>query len=182
MGSRYYNPEIGRFINADDSDILDGRNNHILENNLFAYCLNNPIIYHDPKGKFAQFTLEGANGVYVATTAAAGGASFWNPAGWVLLGIAVTGTVILTSVAIYNSNKIKHARIAQITSKNMSKTVREILKDKKGSIKNAKPPKGSPGWDSIMDLTLSEIIRRAQQGEPGFNYFKKLLTDSRFNK
>ena len=64
----------------------------------------------------------------------------------------------------------------------MGKTVREILKSKKGSIKNAKPPKGSPGWDSIMDMTLAEIYKRAQQGEPGFDYFKKLLTDNRFNK
>lgn len=44
VGSRYYDPEIGRFINADTTDVLDGGNDHILENNLFAYCFNNPVI------------------------------------------------------------------------------------------------------------------------------------------
>ncbi len=32
-----------RFINADSVDVLDEDQNNVLENNLFAYCLNNPV-------------------------------------------------------------------------------------------------------------------------------------------
>ncbi len=30
-------------INADSVDVLDEDQNNVLENNLFAYCLNNPV-------------------------------------------------------------------------------------------------------------------------------------------
>ena len=47
VSSRYYDPEIGRFINADSQlNIKDG----ILGYNMFAYCNNNPIMYSDPTG------------------------------------------------------------------------------------------------------------------------------------
>lgn len=65
---------------------------------------------------------------------------------------------------------------------NKNKTVSEILKNKKGSIRNAPLPPGSPSWDSILTLTLAEIQRRAQSGDPGFKTIYKLLTDSRFNR
>ena len=32
-----------RFINADSVDVLDEDQNNVLVNNLFAYCLNNPV-------------------------------------------------------------------------------------------------------------------------------------------
>ena len=47
LQSRYYDPETGRFINADSQlNAKDG----ILGYNVFAYCNNNPIIYSDPNG------------------------------------------------------------------------------------------------------------------------------------
>ena len=47
LQSRYYNPEIGRFINADG---LVSTGQGILGNNMFAYCGNNPINLYDPDG------------------------------------------------------------------------------------------------------------------------------------
>ncbi|MDY5082321.1 MAG: glycohydrolase toxin TNT-related protein [Candidatus Limivicinus sp.] len=47
VASRYYNPEIGRWINADSQlNAKDG----ILGYNMFAYCNNNPIKYSDQNG------------------------------------------------------------------------------------------------------------------------------------
>ena len=46
LNSRYYDPEVGRFINADV--MLDTED--ILGFNLFSYCGNNPIMYADPTG------------------------------------------------------------------------------------------------------------------------------------
>ena len=47
LQSRYFDPETCRFINADSllvaGDYLQGTN-------LFAYCLNNPVMYSDPSG------------------------------------------------------------------------------------------------------------------------------------
>ena len=62
------------------------------------------------------------------------------------------------------------------------KTVAEILKTKKASIKSARLAKGSPSWDDIMHLTWEEVQRKAQQNEPGFRTFQKLLKRKRFDK
>ena len=45
LRSRYYNPEWGRFLNADGQV-----NSGLLGSNLFVYCQNNPIAYIDPFG------------------------------------------------------------------------------------------------------------------------------------
>ena len=50
LQSRYYDPQTGRFINADDVSYLDPETIHGL--NLYAYCLNNPVMYVDPVGHF----------------------------------------------------------------------------------------------------------------------------------
>ena len=46
LQSRYYNPGWGRFINADNL-IIEA---DTLGQNLFSYCNNNPVNYHDPHG------------------------------------------------------------------------------------------------------------------------------------
>ena len=48
LNSRYYDAELGRFINADSLDNLDKESLNGL--NLFAYCLNNPVNLTDSKG------------------------------------------------------------------------------------------------------------------------------------
>ena len=47
LQSRYYDPEIGRFINAD---AFASTGQGLLGNNMFAYCLNNPVNMSDAKG------------------------------------------------------------------------------------------------------------------------------------
>ncbi len=48
LQTRYYDPQIGRFINVDDISYLDPENINGL--NLYAYCLNNPIMMADNNG------------------------------------------------------------------------------------------------------------------------------------
>ncbi len=50
LNSRYYNPEWGRFLNADEFLM---ENENIIGNNLYAYCINNPINLSDPNGNAA---------------------------------------------------------------------------------------------------------------------------------
>ena len=47
LNSRYYDPNVGRFLNAD-GQLNDG----VLGYNLFAYCENNPVTRVDPTGTF----------------------------------------------------------------------------------------------------------------------------------
>ncbi|MBC8533605.1 RHS repeat-associated core domain-containing protein [Yeguia hominis] len=50
LNSRYYDPEVGRFLNADG---LLGANESSSGYNLFSYCGNNPANRSDSNGKFA---------------------------------------------------------------------------------------------------------------------------------
>jgi RHS repeat-associated protein len=54
---RYYNPQWGRFINADS---FGGVTGGLLSHNIFAYCLNNPVMYCDPSGNIVKFSIEGS--------------------------------------------------------------------------------------------------------------------------
>ena len=55
VSSRYYSPELCRWISPDDIEYLDPESVNGL--NLYCYCLNNPIMYVDPTGHFAISTL-----------------------------------------------------------------------------------------------------------------------------
>jgi len=48
LNNRYYDSEIGRFIN-EDSFMATG--NNMLQHNMYMYCNNNPIIYMDREGE-----------------------------------------------------------------------------------------------------------------------------------
>ena len=203
VGSRYYDPEIGRFINADVPEMMLLSDN-IIGTNLFAYCYNNPVNYADPTGH-AGFSITKAvnllapamiltmfmaalNANYASGLVAVGGyitkiislpvikSFWWKP--W------LAGAIILGAVAIVTTTVIilYNAHVAKINKNNMNKKVKDILKTKLGSIKNAKLPPGSPSWNDIMELTLAEIYRRAQRGDTGFDTFKKLLTQGCYNK
>ena len=63
LNSRYYDPEVKRFINADN--VIDTRD--IKTQNLFSYCANNPINRIDVNGEFWKELTE----VLVKTAAVA---------------------------------------------------------------------------------------------------------------
>ena len=50
LQSRYYNPEWGRFLNCDDTNILLATQGETHNANLFAYCNNNPVNKVDYNG------------------------------------------------------------------------------------------------------------------------------------
>ena len=56
LQGRYYNPSIGRFINADDTTYL-GAGDSLVSYNLFVYCHNSPIMFIDPDGKAPWYLL-----------------------------------------------------------------------------------------------------------------------------
>ena len=70
LKTRYYDPEIGRFLTIDDISYLDPDSINGL--NLYAYCGNNPVMNVDPNGN-----------------------AWWN---WVLSGVALVAGVALCFV------------------------------------------------------------------------------------
>ncbi|MDR1821559.1 MAG: RHS repeat-associated core domain-containing protein [Oscillospiraceae bacterium] len=51
-GARYYDPNVGRFINADGVGAAAAAPGSALHGkNLYAYCENNPVNCFDPTGK-----------------------------------------------------------------------------------------------------------------------------------
>ena len=53
VSSRYYDPEIGRWINADN--VIAGVGGDLKGYNLFAYCFNNPVNMDDQAGNWPKW-------------------------------------------------------------------------------------------------------------------------------
>ena len=86
MQSRYYDPEVGRFIHAD-SQLTTG---NVSGMNLFAYCGNNPVNRIDLTGEAWWHWAIGAAvviGCALLTVATAGGFAL----GATAIGLAVSG-------------------------------------------------------------------------------------------
>ena len=76
LQSRYYDSNIGRFINADIPEILFESEESMIQNNLFAYCFNNPLNYSDTKGTFALSFLTAVTCLVITVAVAYLGVSF----------------------------------------------------------------------------------------------------------
>ena len=61
LQSRYYNPEWGRFLNADFAEVV-GNENTLTDKNLYAYCDNNPVMRSDADGEFWHVIIGAAVG------------------------------------------------------------------------------------------------------------------------
>ena len=60
LQSRYYDPELGRFINADSYASTDTTG--LLSANMFAYCENDPVNKSDPSGELGHIIAGAALG------------------------------------------------------------------------------------------------------------------------
>jgi len=111
--SRYYDPEIGRFINAD---VYTSTGQGFGGYNMFAYCQNNPVMYTDSSGEFFKYYDEynspgGASILYESSISSLVGygsigipspmaGSPTNPTSTVLTIALATGTTVVVSKCI----------------------------------------------------------------------------------
>lgn len=56
LQSRYYDPEICRFINSDEPEMIVASQNTLLSKDLYSYCFNNPPKYVDSNGVWPKIT------------------------------------------------------------------------------------------------------------------------------
>ncbi len=54
LTSRFYDPEVGRFLNADDLSLLMETDSGVVDKNLYAYCDGNPVMRKDKEGDIWQ--------------------------------------------------------------------------------------------------------------------------------
>ena len=138
LKSRYYDPELARFINADDY-VSSGQG--ILGCNMFAYCLNSPVVHADYTGNIA--------GILVATLTLAAS----NP----LIAVAlVTGTAVLLKLAFEATARVvyevglaaEHLNNAVYSAKKAnSNNSRSGMVDAGGGAASPAPP-GNGNWNN----------------------------------
>ena len=58
LNSRYYNPEVGRFICADTTDVLTASSTALTDKNLYSYCDNNPVVRKDTGGDYWETAFD----------------------------------------------------------------------------------------------------------------------------
>ena len=90
LKSRYYDPEVGRFLSADSIEYLDPESLNGL--NLYAYCNNNPVNYVDPTGQFWDTILDIGFLIWSVVDLVRGGWKDWK--NWAALGVDVLFAVI----------------------------------------------------------------------------------------
>ena len=145
LGSRYYDPEVGRFISPDSADVLEVQSN-LYDKNLYAYCDNNPVMRKDETGDvwIAAVAIGvgmGAVGQYVSD----------------VIGNITSGATGLDIFAITSSKRDYLASaigggIAAIPGLNLAATaavgaLENIVSDSiKGNIKSAKDVISSAAW------------------------------------
>jgi RHS repeat-associated protein len=84
VGARWYQPDLGRFVQRDPAGLTAGLNS-------YAYCENNPVVCVDPNGCWS-WTAAGGGAIAGAEGAAVGGFVFFGPPG-AAVGGAVGGLV-----------------------------------------------------------------------------------------
>ena len=76
LATRYYDPEVRRFVTMDDYSVLTATPMGLTDKNLFAYCDNNPITRVDNGGEFWKeiwsFVCNVADAVYKSIETDAG--------------------------------------------------------------------------------------------------------------
>ena len=172
LQSRYYNPEWGRFINADNQ--ISGVGSDIRGYNLFAYCFNNPVNMSDPTGNWPRWiTATVAAVAAVATVVSA-------PA---VVTVAATVAVVSTVAYVAQSH---HYDKRKAKNTNLPKTPQEAddLNWKNSNPKsNINPNGGGPAADchqyTSPDKSNVKFVSPDGHREVIYNSTGNMVLDSR---
>ena len=72
LNSRYYDPEIKRFINGDSTQLLTNTPENLMQYNLFMYCNGDPVDNIDPLGMYSLFKVHPIYFIGISTSIGAG--------------------------------------------------------------------------------------------------------------
>ena len=169
--SRYYDPETGRFVNADDTNILLIDQNNIIETNLFAYCLNNPVNMTDDSGFIAWWIGAAIGGAifdtvtYLIGCAVTGQKVTWSGVGKAALTGAVSGVAFgaLGKGVKAIGSTIKTTKIAQkgigVLNKASNAAFKAAQRINKFSISNKHLASAGGRWAKFATNSKSQVNR-----------------------
>lgn len=176
LQSRYYDPAIGRFINADS--MVNVRS--ALSSNLFAYCLNNPSSMSDDTGNLPFFAITAAIGAAVGAVfggvvaarsgsniiagiglGAAAGALIGTGAG-IAAGVALAGSITASTGAVMAGGS---ALAAAIGSGGLRAGVSNLSQASNGAATAAQ----------VSESHMQQVYRQGQAGEQAANIVKNTM-------
>ncbi len=117
LNSRYYDPEVGRFINADGIDTITASFTELTDKNLYAYCDNNPTTRKDDGGEFWNIIIGAAVGaVFSAVTTAIDSYVNTGSIDWGKVGISAAVGAVSGGIAATGFGTIAQASVSAIAS------------------------------------------------------------------
>ena len=148
LQTRYYDPETGRFINSDTTDVLENAKYDINGLNLYAYCDNNPVSGRDDEGNMSfwkKLAIAAAVVVAVAVVAAV-----------VTVATGGTGTAALCAVASTFVGAAKGAVIGAVTG--------AVSGAVTGAVTGAVEGYKEDGWDGVLSGAGKGALKGAVEG------------------
>ena len=163
LQSRYYDPAMHRFINAD-SYASTGQG--FIGTNMFAYCHNSPVAFYDTEGN-------------MATEATIAATNWWNPIGWIAGGILVVEVVVAAVVISEEIDSESAIKSHEISEKQANgEPTPTVSSSKKEKEKPKTPDVTYPGDDPSQAPDGYEWRGKDEPGGKRGGYVNKNGTDS----
>ena len=151
LKSRYYDPEVGRFIN---SDAYASTGQGILGTNMFTYCDNNPIIYADFSGTISELVI-----LPVGTTLA----SIVSTA---VIAVAAVVAVVAVVYLVYTAADYVVDNINEYNSQHST-----------ANIGTAAIPSAKTTTDSSLEKSQDKTREKIKKSDPRIHYWVALYID-----
>lgn len=152
LRARYYNPELGRFIQIDR---FRGKKEDIESQNRYIYTNNNPYKFIDKTGKSSDvFDPDFWMKVGEAVGAAAAVVTSWTPPGW--LAWAVAGVSAVGAYIYYNRDSLRESYENGLRKKN------EMIADTLINNETVTISGGSTSWAGSTTLRPTITMTREQ--------------------
>ena len=159
LQSRYYDPEIGRFVNGDS---YASTGNGIIGFNMFAYCCNNPVNCRDSRGTSSEAL------------------QWWTSTMWLLFAIdgpSIIGDAIFTIGAIVLGGSILDSLFNSTTTTTASPSASIDPKEHENALSQAKSYARSISGPNEQYVVHHIVAKKAPLAEPARNVLRSVGID-----